>query len=154
MYKRQLRHNGYEKALQDAGLAVRPTWFVPADYTIQGAYHAAKQLLGDPRNAPTAIVCASDEMGFGAIMAARDLGLRVPEDVSIIGMDNHDMSEFFGLTTVDQDVRGQGRSAAERLLAVLESEDDSVPTNVEENDAWPVRLLVRHSTARPKAATR
>jgi len=149
-----LRHNGYEKALQDNALPVRPTWFVPADYTIKGAYHAAKQMLGDPRNAPTAIVCASDEMGFGAIMAAKDLGMRVPEDVSIIGIDNHDMSEFFGLTTVNQDVRGQGRNAAERLLAVLESDDPSVETNLEENHDWPVELLIRHSTARPAQSNR
>ena len=149
-----LRHEGYEKALVDNNLQVRPTWFVPADYTIQGAYHAAKQVLGDPRNAPTAMVCASDEMGFGAIMAAKDLGLRVPEDISVIGMDNHDMSEFFGLSTINQDVRGQGRHAAETLLEVLESEEGSVVTNVEECKEWPVELLIRSSSARPASANR
>jgi len=149
-----LRHEGYEQALLDNNLSVRPTWFVPADYTISGAYHAAKQVLGDPRNAPTAIVCASDEMGFGAIMAAKDLGLRVPEDVSVIGLDNHDMSDFFSLTTINQDVRGQGRHAAEQLLAVLESQDPEMPTNIEENTEWNVELLIRHSTARPAAGNR
>jgi LacI family repressor for deo operon, udp, cdd, tsx, nupC, and nupG len=149
-----LRHEGYEQALTDAGLTVWPTWFVPADFTIQGAYHAAKQVLGDPRNAPTAVVCASDEMGFGAIMAAKDLGLRVPEDVSVIGMDNHDMSEFFGLSTINQDVRGQGRHAAETLLAVLEAEEGAEPTNLEVNTEWKVELLIRSSTARPASATR
>jgi DNA-binding LacI/PurR family transcriptional regulator len=93
-------------------------------------------------------------MGFGAIMAAKDLGMRVPEDVSVIGMDNHDMSEFFGLTTINQDVRGQGRWAAERLLSVLESTDDETPSNVEENAEWGVELLIRHSTARPAPSTR
>jgi DNA-binding LacI/PurR family transcriptional regulator len=148
------RRNGYEHALQEAGLPVRPTWFIPTDYTIQGAYHAAKQILGDPKDAPTAIVCSSDEMGFGAIMAAKDLGLRVPQDISVIGMDNHDMSDFFGLTTIDQNVRGQGKTAAETLLGVLEGIETGEPVNVESNSEWPVRLLVRSSTARPASAGR
>jgi len=149
-----LRHEGYEKALLDHNLEVRKEWFVPADYTIQGAYHAAKQVLGDPRNAPTAMVCASDEMGFGAIMAAKDLGLRVPEDISVVGMDNHDMSQFFGLSTINQDVRGQGRHAAETLLSVLESEGEEIQNNVEECKEWPVELLIRSSSARPASANR
>jgi DNA-binding LacI/PurR family transcriptional regulator len=143
------RRHGYEHALNTAGLPIRESWFIPADFTIQGAYHAAKQILGDPRNAPTAIVCSSDEMGFGAIMAVKDLGLRVPQDVSVIGMDNHDMSDFFGLSTINQDVRGQGRHTAERLLKVLENATDNEPVNIEENVDWPVELLVRSSTARP-----
>jgi LacI family transcriptional regulator, repressor for deo operon, udp, cdd, tsx, nupC, and nupG len=143
------RRHGYEHALNIAGLPIRESWFIPADFTIQGAYHAAKQILGDPRNAPTAIVCSSDEMGFGAIMAVKDLGLRVPQDVSVIGMDNHDMSDFFGLSTINQDVRGQGRHTAERLLKVLENATDNEPVNIEENVDWPVELLVRSSTARP-----
>ncbi len=143
------RRHGYEHALKTAGLPIRESWFIPADFTMKGAYHAAKQILGDPRNAPTAIVCSSDEMGFGAIMAVKDLGLRVPQDVSVIGMDNHDMSDFFGLSTINQDVRGQGRHTAERLLKVLEDATDNEPVNIEENVDWPVELLVRSSTARP-----
>ena len=148
------RRTGYEHALTAAGLQIRPTWFIPTDFTIQGAYHAAKQILGDPRNAPTAIMCSSDEMGFGAIMAAKDLGLRVPQDVSVIGMDNHDMSDFFGLSTINQNVRGQGRHTAEKLLSLLENYVEGEPVNVELNTEWPVELLVRSSTARPANAGR
>jgi DNA-binding LacI/PurR family transcriptional regulator len=143
------RRTGYEHALTTAGLQIRPTWFIPTDFTIQGAYHAAKQILGDPRNAPTAIMCSSDEMGFGAIMAAKDLGLRVPQAVSVIGMDNHDMADFFGLSTINQDVRGQGKFAAENLLRLLDEYEEGDPINIEHNTDWDVQLLVRSSTARP-----
>jgi DNA-binding LacI/PurR family transcriptional regulator len=142
------RHMGYMEALREAGIEVRDSLFLACDLTTPAAYHAAKQMLGNPREAPTAIFCASDEMGFGAIMAAKDLGLRVPEDVSIVGIDNHDMSEFYGLTTVNQEVRAQGISAALKLLNLLENQVDGAPVNVEEETVWPTSLMIRSSTAK------
>ena len=68
------RRIGYEGALRDAGIEVDPRLFAPADFTIKGGYHAAKQLLGVPHDRPTAIFAASDEMAIGSILAARDLG--------------------------------------------------------------------------------
>jgi LacI family repressor for deo operon, udp, cdd, tsx, nupC, and nupG len=149
-----LRMKGYLEALKKSGLTAQPAWLTYADYTIQGGYHQAKQLLGNPHDAPTAIFCASDEMGFGAIMAAKDLGLRVPEDVSVVGIDNHDMSEFFGLSTVDQQVRKQGEAAVARLLQLLEDPNLEDHVNVTEENTWPIQLLVRSSTARPPAGAR
>ena len=144
-----LRRQGYLDALKAAGLTARPSWLAEADFTIAGAYHATKQLLGDPRNAPTALFIASDEMAFGAIMAAKDLGLRVPQDVSIIGMDDHDMSEFFGLSTISQNVRQQGSNAAKTAIDLVENLKDGQPVNIEQNREWPSTLIVRSSTARP-----
>ena len=131
-----------------AGLEVLPNWFAEADFTIQGAYYEAKQMLGDPRIAPTAIFCASDEMGFGTIMAAKDLGLRVPQDISVIGFDNHDMSGFFGLSTISQSSRAQGRRAAEMLVELLGDEELDSHINIEHNVEWPIELIVRSSTTR------
>jgi DNA-binding LacI/PurR family transcriptional regulator len=84
-------------------------------------------------------------MAFGAILAARDLGLRVPEDVSIVGIDGHDLAEFFGLTTVAQDPRGQGRAAAISVLDILDgnSSEDYL------GRMWPIELVIRSSTSRP-----
>ena len=96
------RRVGYEAALDAVGISPDPELFRRADFTIQGGYAAAKQLLGNPRNRPTAIFAASDEMAIGAILAARDLGMSVPQDLSVIGIDDHDLAEFFGLTTVAQ----------------------------------------------------
>jgi DNA-binding LacI/PurR family transcriptional regulator len=149
-----LRNKGYIEALKSAGIEVKPSWMAKADFTLQSAYVVAKQMLGDPHNAPTAIFCNSDEMAFGAIMAAKDLGLQVPTDVSVIGIDNHDMSEFFELTTVNQRVRGQGTRAVEILLNLLDDPKLEEHPNVEEQFDWQAELLVRSSTARPPHASR
>ncbi|NOJ61191.1 substrate-binding domain-containing protein [Arthrobacter sp. 260] len=73
-----------------------------SDYTVNSAYAVARSLLADPQNRPTAICCASDEMAIGVILAARDLGLRVPDQLSVIGVDKHPLGTVFGLTTIDQ----------------------------------------------------
>jgi DNA-binding LacI/PurR family transcriptional regulator len=89
-------------------------------------------------------------MGFGAILAAKDLGLRVPDDVSIIGFDNHDNSEFFGLTTVDQKTREQGVQAAKVLLDALAHSTGDQAINVDAAIEWPTELKIRSSTSRPR----
>ena len=145
-----VRHEGYLEALAEAGLEAASHWQAQADYTLEGAYHAAKQILGNPKGAPTALFCNSDEMGFGAILAAKDLGLRVPDDVSIIGFDNHDNSEFFGLTTVDQKTREQGVQAAKVLLDALAHSTGDQAINVDAAIEWPTELKIRSSTSRPR----
>ncbi|PWC04594.1 LacI family DNA-binding transcriptional regulator [Mycetocola zhujimingii] len=140
------RRIGYEGALTDAGVTPDPALFRPADFTLPGGYEAAKQLLGSPHNRPTAIVASSDEMAIGSILAARDLGLHVPQDVSIVGIDDHELSTFFGLTTVAQFPLRQGEQAVEALMEYLEPDKDApasagVPLYYE--------LIVRSSTARP-----
>ena len=110
-----------------AGAAAR---FVESDFTVDGARRAAVALLrgggGGAADAgtgaarrPTAIFAASDEMAYGVLTAARDLGLRVPEDLSVIGVDGHDLAELFGLTTIDQFPHAQGERAGDAILAAL-----------------------------------
>jgi DNA-binding LacI/PurR family transcriptional regulator len=143
-----LRYNGYADAMQAAGLKISENWIGQADFTIEGAYHAAKQLLGVPHDRPSAIFCASDEMGFGTIMAAKDLGLEVPRDVSIIGIDDHTMSPFFDLSTVTQRTREQGKEAVRVLLEILAEPDVEKHNNIDDARDWPVHLVVRGSTAK------
>ena len=140
------RRIGYEGALRDAGIEPDPTLFRPADFTLPGGYEAAKQLLGNPNNRPTAIVASSDEMAIGTILAARDLGLNVPQDVSIVGIDDHHLASFFGLTTVAQFPRRQGEHAVEALMEYLEPGKDA-PASA--GVPLPYELIVRSSTARP-----
>lgn len=143
-----LRRTGYQEALLDANLDFKPEWVAEADFTVGGGYHAAKQMLGDPRSAPTAIFCAADEMGFGAIQAARDLGYRVPQDISVIGMDGHPLGDFYGLSTIDQNPNAQGAKGANMLVDILESSDEKQPVNIEHLTPWPIEMMVRSSTAR------
>ncbi|GAA3883930.1 LacI family DNA-binding transcriptional regulator [Leifsonia kafniensis] len=140
------RRFGYEAALTAAGIPLDPELDEDADFTIQGGYHAAKQLLGRPHGRPTAIFAASDEMAIGSILAARDLGLSVPRDVSIVGIDDHELAEFFGLSTIAQFPQGQGEKAVEILLDQLHPGQHD---QVELNTPLPVKLIVRSSTARP-----
>ena len=145
------RRVGYESALESAGIPVDHELFQPADFTMEGGYNAAKQLLGNPHKRPTAVFAASDEMAIGTILAARDLGLTVPDDISVIGVDDHELAEFFGLSTVAQFPAEQGRRAVEILMDQLHPGraargDGNIPLDFE--------LIVRRSTARPSIARR
>lgn len=140
------RRIGFLEAMAAAGVSVPPAALMIADFTMASAYASAKRLLGDPRYRPTAIFAASDEMAIGASLAARDLGLIIPRDVSIVGVDDHELAEFFQLTTVAQFPQGQGELAAELLMAQLEparSEEPALTVPL------PFELVVRASTARP-----
>ena len=144
-----MRQGGYHKAMAAAGLTVRPEWQVSADFTVQGAYASARRLLGGTSERPTAVFAASDEMAIGTILAARDFGLLIPHDLSVIGIDGHELGEVFGLTTIDQDARGQGALAVRLLLAGLEDAADGGATDTE----FPTNLVVRSSTSVPPGDT-
>ena len=94
---------------------------------------------------PTAIFAASDEMAIGALRAARELGLRVPEDVSVIGIDDHEMAGYFDLTTVAQPVHEQGRVAAAQVLAAL-----TLGAWEPQQVILPTELVVRGTTAQTR----
>ncbi|MHA7264471.1 LacI family DNA-binding transcriptional regulator [Arthrobacter sp. TMN-37] len=143
------RRQGFEAAMAAEGQEVFPSWRADADFTIPGGYIEAKRMLGHPRERPTAVFCASDEMAIGTILAARDLGIRVPEDLSVIGIDGHDLGETFGLTTVAQFPSQQGEYAVKRLLGILADpdQDDAGRTHEEAR----TELVVRSSTSAPAA---
>ncbi len=112
------RLSGFRDTLLDAGLTPDPTLERDGSFTIAGGTAAGRSLLDRP-DRPTAVFAASDEMAFGVLRAARDLGLRVPEDLSVVGVDDHELADFFDLTTVAQPVQEQGRVAAQQVLAAL-----------------------------------
>lgn len=130
---------GYRSVMQEAGLPIDPVWEAAGDFTPRGGLAAAQALLGGP-HPPTAIFAASDEMAIGAVHAVRAAGLRVPEDVSVVGVDDHELAEFFGLTTVAQPVHDLGRRGAAMLLNPPAAAEDLV---------LPTRLVVRTTTAPP-----
>ncbi|NEM90933.1 substrate-binding domain-containing protein [Galbitalea soli] len=138
------RRTGYQLALEAAGVPIDPALDLNADFTIQGGYAAARRLLSTPVR-PSAIFAASDEMAIGAILAARDLGLRLPDELAVIGVDDHPLAAFFGLSTVAQHPAEQGAQAVEILIEELlrtGDEPSAFDTPIE------FRLIVRESTAR------
>ncbi len=140
------RLRGFQQTMIEAGPPVRPDLFEPADFTVPGGFRAATRLLARAER-PTAIFAASDEMALGALLAVRELGLSVPDDVSIVGIDGHELGEFFGLTTVDQFALGQGERAADVILDTIEARDAGTPAPAPSH--LPFALVVRGSTAPP-----
>ena len=90
------------------------------DFRFGEAKLGVKRMLSTVDERPTALFCSSDEMAFGALTAAAELGIRVPGELSIVGIDDHEFAEPMGLTTVRQRPEEQGAFAAELLLGELE----------------------------------
>ncbi len=134
------RIDGARRSVAAAGLVLDPTLIAHGEFTVDGGHQASLELL-DRTDRPTAIFALSDEMAFGAMLAAKDLGLDVPGDVSLIGVDDHEVAKVIGLTTVRQDVLEHGAVAARTLLDRLTSEQGVLDPVV----SGPV-LVVRTST--------
>lgn len=142
------RREGYRMALRDAGIEPVPHWDVAADYTVGDGYRKAKELLASPGRRPTALFCSSDEMAVGAILAARDLGFRVPADLSVIGVDGNPLGETVGLTTIAQYPARQGKQAVQILLDHLSSGAGTMPAA---SVTVETQFVVRSSTSVPGA---
>lgn len=137
----RIREESYLATMAAHGLPVRDEWSVFGDFRFNEAKIAVKRMLSTARGRPTALFCSSDEMAFGALIAASELGIRVPEELSIAGIDDHEFAEPMGLTTVRQTPEEQGASAAELLLSELEG----VPP-VQNPPTQPHELIQRAST--------
>jgi LacI family repressor for deo operon, udp, cdd, tsx, nupC, and nupG len=139
------RRRGYLEALQAAGITPRPEWMLSGRFSLVASREVVGSLLAAPGDRPTAVFANSDEMAIGAILAAQDRGLSVPRDLSVIGIDNHDLSATFGLTTMAQDPYEQGGLGARILLDDLTGGPLSRKTSVRA----PATLIERTSTAPP-----
>lgn len=113
----QRRLVGYKGELAAQGLNFDPTLVQPGDWELEGGYKAAKNLLS-LAELPTAIFAANDLMALGAIYAIQDAGLKVPEDIAVVGYDNRDFTKIVRpkITTVSMPIYEMGRAAAELLL--------------------------------------
>jgi DNA-binding LacI/PurR family transcriptional regulator len=137
------RRAGWMAALRHAGIEPDPAYDISGAFTAEGGRTAGLRLLS-LACPPTAVFAGSDEMAYGVLAAARDRGLRVPEDLSVVGVDGHDLADLMGLTTVEQPVDRQGALAAQLALAAVRGEQ----TRRQEHVVMPVRLVLR-STATP-----
>ncbi|MCW2777971.1 MAG: transcriptional regulator, LacI family [Frankiales bacterium] len=133
------RRAGILQAAEAAGVPA-PRELV-GDWTLAGGA-AAGELLLDAVPRPTAVIAASDEMAVGVLGVARRRGLRVPEDLSVVGVDDHEFAGTHDLTTVAQPVDALGRAAADLLVDVLQ-QGVAVPRRTV---VLPTRLVVRGST--------
>ncbi len=148
------RERGFEKALQENRIPVDPGLVGMTGFSIEGGSKALINLWEQTGKRvelmPTAVFAVSDEVAFGIIYAARQNGLRVPQDISVIGVDNHDMSYLFELTTIGQPVRDQGRIAARMLLDHVRINEPAAPEVVRMNPG----LITRRTTCAPRVDAR
>lgn len=140
------RLSGYQRAMTAAGL--EPTTPRHTEFTIAGGYATGLAVLADPRHRPTAIVAGSDEVAIGVIVAARQLGITVPGQLSITGIDGHELAAMFDLTTLAQDPNAQGAMAVGLVMDELLG---TGPAPAREWRPYPVFLEVRGSTTAPPA---
>jgi len=140
------RLEGYKTVLKNNDLDLNESLIVEANnYDFLSGKIALRQLLEQNKEVPEAIYAASDDIALGAIIELRELGLRVPDDVSVIGFDNIELTRYTSpsLTTVSQQKKLIGSEAAKHLIALINKElilDTSVIKRV------PVELIVREST--------
>lgn len=118
---------------------------VPGDFSVESGHAAALALLARTP-APTAIFCFSDQMALGALAACRDRGIRVPDDLSIVGFDDLASSRYLtpALTTIRQPMRDIGACAVNLLLAIIEGRDVPLQQTLE------FSLMLRGSTGGPR----
>jgi DNA-binding LacI/PurR family transcriptional regulator len=139
------RRHGYEQALRASGRTVDDRLVAAGAHGSAGGAAAMAELMSRPVM-PTAVFAEYDELAIGALWALRRAGLDVPGDVSVIGVDDHEMARMLDLTTVAQNVEAQGEVAAQLLLQVLHGEmiDDA-----DEPLLLPTSLVLRRTTAPP-----
>ncbi|ELA6598451.1 substrate-binding domain-containing protein [Vibrio alginolyticus] len=140
-HQAQMRYEGYKRAMNEAGLEFNANWIIESDFECEGGYQAFKKMA--QRGAlPSSIFVSNDMMAMGVINAANELGIKVPDDLSIIGYDDIHIATFMSpsLTTIHQPKYRLGQAAVETLVRGLDDKS---------NDAQVVQLeptlVVRNS---------
>ena len=144
------RTAGYRRALAEAGIAAQADWIVEGTNTLAGGDACVRALLERPGPRPTALFAFNDQMALGALHALRTLGLRVPEDMAVVGFDGIALGAYSNpeLTTVEQPGAEVGRRAADLVFETLDGQASSPP-----QVTLPVRLVVRESCGASPASS-
>jgi len=133
------RLQGFRLAMEEAGLEVPAQRVIMTPYSLEQARKAAHVLIKQ-RQPPTAIFSATDLQAIGVLKAAREMGMKVPGDLAVIGFDDLDVAELVGLTTIRQHLDESGRVAAELLLTRLED-----PSRAIQHITLPLKIIERET---------
>jgi DNA-binding LacI/PurR family transcriptional regulator len=139
------RLRGYQDGLNNAGEVVRPDWIKDSEFTFDGGYTAAKLLMDQPAH-PTCIFAGNDEAAFGVLFALQELGISVPDQVSVCGYDDLEYAKNIwpSLTTVHQPAEEMVEMATRILIQLLKGKPVE-PLQL----TFPAHLVIRKSTAPP-----
>ncbi len=124
-HQAQMRYEGYKRAMIESGLEFNADWIIEADFECEGGYEAFQKMKAKGP-LPSAIFVSNDMMAMGVINAASEHGIRIPEDLSIIGYDDIHISKFMtpALTTIHQPKYRLGQAAVEAVLAKVKNPDN------------------------------
>ena len=141
------RANGWRRALSEAGIAVPKRWHIASEYEVDQARSDAAALFA-LTPAPTAVFAGSDAIALGIMYQARERGIIIPDDLSLVGFDGMPITELLqpALTTVGQPIDSLGRLGAEQLIAVI----DGAAMPGAETIRLPIALVSRGSVAAPR----
>jgi LacI family transcriptional regulator len=143
------REAGFIAALRSAGVAIRPEHSGEGDYSFESGIECARAIL-NRSDRPTAIYASNDRMAAGVLTVAADLGIKIPDDLSVVGFDNSYLAAVLNpaLTTIDRPMVQIGERAAERLVRAQSARADERPNSIEQ---FELRLVVRRSTVKRNA---
>ena len=130
---------GYRAALEKAEIPIDESLIVSGDYTTVTGVNGARELLG-LENPPTAIFSSNDQMAMGVFQVAEEMGMQIPDDLSVVGFDNITESKYMGLTTVDQFISEMGYVATQMLLKLINGESVD-----EQTYRMQTELVIRNS---------
>ncbi len=130
---------GYQETLHKAGIQIDESLMASGDYTTESGISCARHLLSR-QNRPTAIFSSNDQMAMGVFQVAQEMGIRIPEDLSLIGFDNIPESKYLGLTTVDQFIFEMGYVGTQMLIKII----NGVPLE-DQTYKMQTKLIVRNS---------
>jgi LacI family transcriptional regulator len=142
-----MRVHGFIRAMAERGIEIAPGAIVESDFSGTGGYRAASQLFDAVM--PSAIFAGNDMMGIGALRAAAERGINVPQDCSIIGFDDIELGRFTypALSTVGQSVRALGEMAAQTLIERITGTAAGTAGAPARRRVVAPRLIIRESTA-------
>ena len=112
------RLSGYRDALKNANIPIDEELIASGDFTTETGISCSRMLLSLP-DRPTAIFASNDQMAMGVFQLAAEMGLRIPEDISLVGFDNIPESKYLGLTTVDQFISEMGYMGTQLLIKMI-----------------------------------
>lgn len=151
------RFQGYCDALREAGIAPDPALVLQGDFAPASGQTCARAFFAMP-DPPTALFVGNDQMAYGVLAAAQQLGVRIPEDVAVVGFDDIPFSAYVrpALTTVHQPFFEMGQRAAELLLSLVGSSDSTAQTRQDASVhiQLPTSLTIRESTGTPLSQRR
>ena len=136
------RGTGYRRAIQEAGVEVDESLIVTGDWSATSGKEALLALMGR-EDVPTAIFAQNDRMAMGVLRAARDMNIKIPSQLSVIGVDDMPLSSYFDppLTTMHQDMPRIGQEAARILLDIIQKKNTAL-----RETKLSAQLIVRQST--------